>query len=822
MAVKILKLQVFGGLNKDDTSMAAKPYWVDAQWVRFISVGPEKPSFPESIGGWVATSSTTYTDVTRAMHAWVDKDSTDRLALGATNSLRTYSGGAFSDITPPKFQGFIRVPTTGSVITTNGSSAVTIINSVYDPDANTTTLANHDVVIGDSVTLSGLPATVGGLALNGTFRVVSLVSPTSYRITGPGNATSTALAVNAYLTLTNPAPAFWRGNLRKNSGGTVFSVTNGSPTVTVTNSVFDPYTVTDAVVPHGLSVGDIVTFGGVTNPLAGLNLNGTFTVASIISTTQYTFTASGNANATTQTLGPIGASYQNPGSTLWSLDNWGGDLVGVRRGGPLFYWQPAASYANVALGTAAGGAGWTVGTGVAVAGVASNFSYSLSNKTEAGKVYRLTMTMTRSAGSLTVGINAGSPVPAIVNISPAFIEAGTWSFIFQMPPAAVDLVFQKDSTYAGTLTPASITLGLENMAFRIDEAPTQSGGMFVDANQIAVLFDTVQADGVRNPLCIRTSDRQNIRTWIPDTDNLATENILAKGGRIIAGIASRQSNLIFTDTSVFSMSFTGQASGAAFDYKLIGSGFGLIGPKAVAEFNGFAYWMSTNGQFYATSFDFQGTVPKPIPCPIRSDIFDNLVTAQQEKTWAWVNTKFNEIWWFYVDTRYGQTEINAYAFFSIETGLWSSGALDSTMIRTAGISAGIFDYPILAGLITSGTVTKLYDHERGVSADGGVLTSSVRSSEFEVSDGDTMVGITRIAPDVKGQTGNMTVEVFGKGFQRDDMSSTGALTITPTTVELPIEFLARSLSFKFSAAATSSAWRMGAPSIELNKTGARR
>lgn len=716
---QLAPLKFFGGLNKDDTVLASRPGWVDAQWVRFVTTGAESPVYPQTCGGWIATSATTFTGITRAMHAWVDKESTERLALGSSTGLRSYLSNTFTNITPPQFQGWLR---NGNFVTalstTSGSAQVIVNNNVFDPDANTITLAPHRLQVGDTVTIAGLPTNIGGLNLNGTFTVNDIQSPTRYRFNAGSAASSTAST--------------------------------------------------------GLSDYPFVTY---------------------------------NLRAGTA-------------STLWSLDNWGGDLVALREDGPLFQWQ-AQTYTALDMTTRAAGTGWNLTTGVKTAGTASNYSYSIVGQPEAGRVYRLRMTFTRTAGTLKVGINAGTPTPAIIDISPPMNAGVTaFEFMFQMPADAQDLVFQADSAFAGTLTPNSVTLTPESIAYRIDEAPVEAGFMFVDSHQVLVMGNTYDLDGNRNPLCIRTSDLRNLRSFVPDTNNLAQVEVLAKGGKAIAGIGSRSGNLIFTDTSVFTMAYIGEP-GNAFKFNLIGSGYGLIGPKAVVEFAGFAYWMSSNGQFYATTFDFQGVIPKPIPCPIKRDIFDNLASGQNNKIWGYANTQFNEIWWFYVDSRYGGTEINAYCLLNGETGLWSSGRLDATMVRTAGVSAGIFDYPTLAGLV-SGTTTKLYDHERGNTADGGMLTSSVTSSEIDIGDGTTMMAVSRVAPDIEGQVGNMSVEIFGKGFQRSSMFSTGAKTITTATDKIDLRFMARSLSFKFSAAATGSFWRLGSVRVEAMKTGVRR
>ena len=43
---------------------------------------------------------------------------------------------------------------------------------------------------------------------------------------------------------------------------------------------------------------------------------------------------------------------------------------------------------------------------------------------------------------------------------------------------------------------------------------------------------------------------------------------------------------------------------------------------------------------------------------------------------------------------------------------------------------------------------KIYDHERGVDADGSAMTSFITSSDFDISDGEKFTLVKRILPDL--------------------------------------------------------------------------
>lgn len=156
-----------------------------------------------------------------------------------------------------------------------------------------------------------------------------------------------------------------------------FDTTSGSATVTVTD-----------VAASGLQVSDFVTFSGVAT-VGGLDLNNEYQIQTLISSTQYTITASSNASSTVTGGGGAGATaaYQlNTGYAtytvgtgwgtgpwsrggwgsgyttgvglqlrLWSQANFGQVLLFNPRGGGLYKWDPGSSTPSYARGTLVSG-----------------------------------------------------------------------------------------------------------------------------------------------------------------------------------------------------------------------------------------------------------------------------------------------------------------------------------------------------------------------------------------------------------------------------------------------------------------------------------
>ena len=115
--------------------------------------------------------------------------------------------------------------------------------------------------------------------------------------------------------------------------------------------------------------------------------------------------------------------------------------------------------------------------------------------------------------------------------------------------------------------------------------------------------------------------------------------MLTGGNLLLAGIRTRGLILLFSDTSVFSMTFVGQPD--VFAFQQIAENAGIVGPQAAAEYNGVVFWMGNDG-FY----QYAGGVQQ-IPCSVERHVFDNLTQQQKMKCFAALNPKFSEVWWFY-------------------------------------------------------------------------------------------------------------------------------------------------------------------------------
>jgi hypothetical protein len=181
----LTKLALKAGLNRENTRYTSESGWYVCDKVRF------RQGTPESIGGWLRISASTYQGVCRALWNWITLDGSNLMAVGTNLKYYIENGGAYYDITP------IRTTTTGTAkfAATNGSAVLTVTD------------AAHGCLVGDFVTYT-LAVSLGGVitatVLNKEYQIVSVPTVNTYTInvTTVANASDTgnggALTVAAY------------------------------------------------------------------------------------------------------------------------------------------------------------------------------------------------------------------------------------------------------------------------------------------------------------------------------------------------------------------------------------------------------------------------------------------------------------------------------------------------------------------------------------------------------------------------------------------------------------------------------------------------
>ncbi len=598
---------------------------------------------------------------------------------------------------------------------------------------------------------------------------------------------------------------------------------------------------------HGLKVDDSITFS-LGDAVGGLTLNGTYTVTAILDIYRFTFEAGSNASSSATGGGKVeyeadldtglvdgtggvgyGTSTWGAGSygtlptsgdihaRMWSVAPWGQNALFAAEGTALFEWQPRVSYdEHVTNGDFAASDGWTAGTGwsigsgvaTASAGTGSDLEQDLTGILSGGVTYELTMTVTRSAGALQVNVTSDVG-PTDYAIGESIEKAGTYTRRFTAPPSPTTLKFSKDSSFAGTLDDVSIKV--VSPAYRIQSAPPYCDGVMVTAENIAVVWSTVRADGVFDERCVRWSDLGDNKTWLSATDNYAGENSdFGVGSRVVRVISTRAENLVFTDAGVYSMTYTGTV-GDAFAFELIGGGAGLKAKNAVAEFAGNVFWWGSDDQFYI----YQGATAQILECPVRRDAVDNLAAGQENKITFSIQSKFNEVRMNYPDAR-DDSGVNLEQSRAIVFNWVENKWYNDTDTRTQYIGTSVFN-----DIIGFGQDGNIYYTDIGTSANGNTLTSELETGWFDIGDGHNMMALKRFIPDFDDQAGDISLYLTTRRYARSTETTYGPYSITASTAKIDFRHKAGQFKLKLAGSSTDLFHRFGAFRMDVKQTGAR-
>jgi len=342
----------------------------------------------------------------------------------------------------------------------------------------------------------------------------------------------------------------------------------------------------------------------------------------------------------------------------------------------------------------------------------------------------------------------------------------------------------------------------------IPEAPVANAGIFVAMPQRQIIAWGSTFNGVQDPLLLRWCDIENYQQWVALPTNQAGSYRIPKGSKIIGCIQGPQQGLIWTDLALWAMQYVGAPY--VYSFNEIGTGCGLIAPKAAASLNGVVDWMSQS-QFFALSPNgVQG-----IPCPIWDVIFQDLDTTNLDKIRVAPNSRFNEISWFYPTNGNGG-EISAYVKYNIGLNQWDFG----TLSRTAWINQSVLGPPI--GSTPEGII---YQHETSVNADGQPMTSYFQTGYFVLSEADVLTYIDQFWPDAKWglyagvQDANLLITFYVLNYPGDTPRVYGPYDVTQATQYISPRFRGRLVSIRIESNDIDSFWRMGAMRYRFSADG---
>jgi len=365
--------------------------------------------------------------------------------------------------------------------------------------------------------------------------------------------------------------------------------------------------------------------------------------------------------------------------------------------------------------------------------------------------------------------------------------------------------------------------GVSTRAAAISGAPTASRLSLVSTPDRHLVFmgteNTIGTPGSQDDLLIRFSDQENITSYQPTAENTAGSLRIADGSRIVAAERSRGQILVWTDTSLHSMQFIGPPF--TFGLRQLGQNCGIIGSHAGVDINGVSYWMSQDSFFL-----FDGTVKK-LPCTVEQFVFDNINQTGSENAFAGHNGEFNEIMWFY--NRTGSNQINAIVAYNYLEQTWWTGTLD----RTTWIDREVYDNPVATDYLPTTTAnnetisgltdgaTQLFLHETGNNADGAAMTAFVKSGSVEIGDGNDILFVQKLIPDIQNQEGTLNMKLEFKYYPNNSTSTTKTATFTDSTEFVSLRGRGREFTVNVVSNTAGTAWRLGTQRFDIQPDGRR-
>ena len=339
----------------------------------------------------------------------------------------------------------------------------------------------------------------------------------------------------------------------------------------------------------------------------------------------------------------------------------------------------------------------------------------------------------------------------------------------------------------------------------VTASPANIRSILVSPNDRHVIaLGSTGIDDTFSPLRVRWSDQEDFNNWTPSVSSTSGEVELTDGTRIIGGVRSRNQINIWTDKSMYGMTFVGNPF--VFQFRQLGTNCGLLGQHACVDYDGRAFWMSDDN-FYS----FDGQV-RNLRSTVRRYIFDDINFSQLDKVYAGVNSEFKEIIWLYPSA--ASEECDSYVIYNPEEDHWVYGTCKWTTYQ---------DRSVFNNTITTGSDSYLFDNEpfNIFTGDGETIPNFVESSDFDFEDGMDIIFIDRIIPDFDMNDGTLAIKITTKQFPTGPETVKGPYYINSGTRKVDLRARGRQARVRVSAASNNGSWRWGAVRISGQRDGNR-
>lgn len=350
--------------------------------------------------------------------------------------------------------------------------------------------------------------------------------------------------------------------------------------------------------------------------------------------------------------------------------------------------------------------------------------------------------------------------------------------------------------------------------------PTVAAGvLFTDDRHLVAFGCNPIGSSTQDPLFIRWATQESLIDWVPTAENTAGGYRLSSGSYYIAHLKMKQETLVWTDSDLYSMQFTGAPFIFSFDF--LGRNTSIAGPNAATSVGDVAFWMAKDG-FYT----YNGRV-QTLPCSVWDHVFGDINQYQLFQVCAGTNTGFNEIIWFYCSED-SQT-IDRYVVYNYLENLWYPG----TLTRTAWL-----DSPLRPNPTGAGDDGYLYLHEVGVD-DGSTtpvsaISAYIESADSDIGNGDQIMFVRRVIPDVtfvgsSAASPSITMTLKARNFPGGSFANNASATATRTatvpveqyTEQVWVRLRGRQVVLRIESNGVGVHWQLGKVRIDAQPDGRR-
>ena len=320
--------------------------------------------------------------------------------------------------------------------------------------------------------------------------------------------------------------------------------------------------------------------------------------------------------------------------------------------------------------------------------------------------------------------------------------------------------------------------------------------------------------GSFDPLLIRWANQDEPTNWTPSPTNSAGFIRISRGSRIVRALPTRQEILVWTDSHLYTLQFTGTTD--VFSLQEYADNISIISPRACISANNVTYWMGLD-KFYI----YAGRV-ETLQCTLRNYIFQDINLNQVDQIICGTNEGWNEIWWFYPSAN-SQTN-DRYVIYNYLEKIWYYGNIE----RTAWLDSPLREYPQAVGGYL------LYNHEQGTNDDTSPMTAFIQTNDADIQDGDQLMLIKRIIPDVDfngstAATPRVMMTMRPRNFpgsnyittNEPDVDRSTTVPVEQYTEQVFIRARARQMAFKIESDELNVQWQLGAPRLDARPDGRR-